>query len=155
MAVNTGTGVGSLQLKLVDDDSIKDVTAGNPLGGTGIGNGNFAGPSYTIDHVAPTLLSIALASPNPTNAATVAFTVTFSEPVTGVDATDFTAGVSGLTGTFTPVVAGSGAVYTVTLPTGAGDGTLSLNVVNDGSIADLAGNVLTGGAAGQPVLHHR
>ncbi|HSF70842.1 MAG TPA: choice-of-anchor Q domain-containing protein, partial [Methylotenera sp.] len=37
----------------------------------------------------PTVSSIAPATPNPTNAATVNYTVTFSENVTGVDATDF------------------------------------------------------------------
>ena len=121
------------------------------LGGPGAHDGNFlTGQSYTIDHAAPTVASIALASPNPTNASTVAFTVTFSESVTGVAAADFTAGVSGLTGTFAPVVVGSGAVYTVTLPTGAGSGTLWLNVVNDGTIADLVGNVLSGAPPASP-----
>ena len=150
VAVNTGAGAGSLQLSLVDNDSIKDASSGNPLGGAGIGNGDFTGPAYTIDRIAPTLTSITLASPTPTNADTVAFTVTFSEAVTGVDATDFTAGVSGLTGTFTPVVTGSGAVYTVTLPTGAGYGSLWLNVGNDGTIADLVGNVWTDAPPASP-----
>ena len=99
---------------------------------------------------APTLVSIALASANPTNAATVAFTVTFSEDVTGVDSSDFTAGASGLTGSFSPVVTGSGSVYTVTLNTGAGNGTLWLNMANNGSIDDLAGNALTGAVSASP-----
>jgi hypothetical protein len=46
--VNTGTGSGTLRLDLVDDDSIKDLDD-NPLGGTGVQNGNFSlGETYTI-----------------------------------------------------------------------------------------------------------
>ena len=41
-------GSGTLGLNLVDNDSILDASA-NPLGGTGAGNGNFTGESYTID----------------------------------------------------------------------------------------------------------
>ena len=43
----TWSGVGTLALALVDDDSITD-QAGNPLGGEGAGNGNTNGP--TFDH---------------------------------------------------------------------------------------------------------
>ena len=44
---NTGTGSsGTVQLKLVDNDSI--VSGATPLGGAGAGNGNFSGQSYTI-----------------------------------------------------------------------------------------------------------
>ena len=48
MTANTGTGNGTLGLNLVDNDTILDTSA-NPLGGTGSGNGNFTGQSYTID----------------------------------------------------------------------------------------------------------
>jgi hypothetical protein len=44
-------------------------------------------------------------------------------------------------------VSGSGAVYTVTASTGSGSGTLRLDLVDDDSIADTAGNRL-GGAGG-------
>jgi cyclophilin family peptidyl-prolyl cis-trans isomerase len=47
VVVNTGTGSGTLQLELADNDTIID-TLSNPLGGTGTGNGNFFGPVYTI-----------------------------------------------------------------------------------------------------------
>ena len=42
VTVNTGSGSGTLRLDVTDDDSIVDM-AGNPLGGTGTGNGNFTG----------------------------------------------------------------------------------------------------------------
>jgi hypothetical protein len=48
VAVNTGSGSGTIQLEVIDDDSIRD--ANNfPLGGDGLGNGNYAaGQTYTI-----------------------------------------------------------------------------------------------------------
>ena len=107
------------------------------------------GTSFTTtDTIPPTVLSITRASANPTSAATVDFTVTFSEAVTGVDATDFIITQSGLTGSSVSNVSGSGAVYTVTANTGSGSGTLRLDVVDDDSIKDLAGNPLGGSGAG-------
>ena len=48
VTVNTGSGNGTLRLDVVDDDSIKDV-ANNPLGGVGVGNGNYtSGEIYNI-----------------------------------------------------------------------------------------------------------
>jgi hypothetical protein len=48
VTVSTGSGDGTIQLRVVDDDTIKD-TANNPLGGVGTGNGNYAsGETYTI-----------------------------------------------------------------------------------------------------------
>jgi hypothetical protein len=48
VAVNTGTGNGTIRLDLVDNDSIRD-SGNHPLGGTGAGNGSFtAGGVYTV-----------------------------------------------------------------------------------------------------------
>lgn len=44
---NTGTGTGTLGLNLVDDDTIVNASL-TPLGGSGAGNGNFAGQVYSI-----------------------------------------------------------------------------------------------------------
>ena len=113
--VTANTGVdGTLGLNLVDNDSIVD-GAGNKLGGTGAGNGNFIGQVYTVDKSAPTVSSIVRANANPTNASSVDFTVTFSESVSGVNAGDFSV-ITGLGGT--PAVtavtpAGPTNVYTV------------------------------------------
>ncbi len=87
--------------------------------------------------------SINRADASPTNAGTVHWTVTFSEPVTGVDATDFALVRSGVTGGSITTVTGTGP-YTVTATTGSGDGTLGLNLVDDDSIVDGAGNPLGG-----------
>jgi hypothetical protein len=62
VTVNTGNGSGTLRLDLNDDDSIID-SAGAPLGGAGIGNGNFvAGESFTIDRNTPVIQSVAFSS---------------------------------------------------------------------------------------------
>src|SRR5205823_14979507 len=99
VTVGSYSGNGTLRLDVADNDSIID-GSNNPLGGPGVGTGNFTtGQSYTIDSTPPTVSSIVRAGSDPTNAASVQYTVTFSEAVTGVDATDFaltaTAGLVG------------------------------------------------------------
>lgn len=88
----------------------------------------------------PKVVSIVRADANPSNAASVNYTVTFSEAVTGVDIaapfSDFGLVVSsGITGasiaSVTPV---SETIYTVTVNTGAGNGTIRLNLMDDDSI---------------------
>ena len=144
---STGTGNGTLGLNLVDDDTIKDA-AGNKLGGTGILNGNFTGQVYTIDKTAPTVSSINRSATSPTNASSIQFAVTFSESVTGVDPTDFSLAATGVSGASITSVAGSGSSYTVSVDTGTGGGTLGLNLVDNDSVQDGAGNPLGGAGAG-------
>jgi hypothetical protein len=97
---------------------------------------------------APTVSSISRANANPTNAANVGFTVTFSEIVTGVDVSDFALNTVGIAGVSISRVSGSGAVYTVTVNTGIGDGTLRLDVVDDDSIVDAFNHPLGGSGLG-------
>jgi hypothetical protein len=93
----------------------------------------------------PTVISIVPADANPTNLATVHYTVTFSESVTGVDTSDFTLLPSGgISGAAVTDVTGSGSSYTVTVDTGSGDGTLALQLLNDGTIKDSANLGLSG-----------
>ena len=80
-----------------------------------------------------------------TSDSSVTYTVTFNEPVTGVDATDFTLALSGVAATTPVVVSGSGAVYSITINAISGTGTLQLSLVDDGSIKDAAGNSLQAG----------
>jgi len=143
------SGAGELRLDLIDNDSILDAF-GNPLGGSGSGNGDYmAGSTCIIDRVAPIIQSIECANANPTNAASVDFTVTFSEPVANVDSTDFLLTKTVSEGTVTNVV-GSNAVYTVTVTGYSGDGTLQLDLTDNNSIVDLVG---TGNLLGGPELH--
>ncbi|MCC6796743.1 MAG: hypothetical protein IT366_16615 [Candidatus Hydrogenedentes bacterium] len=149
VAVNTGSGSGTIRLDVVDDDSIRD-QVNNRLGGTGNGNGNFnTGQFYTIDRIAPTVSSINRTGGNPSGAATIQFTATFSEAVTGVDTSDFTLNTSGVTGaSVASVTQVTQSTYTVTVNTGSGSGTIRLNLTDDDSIRDLATNRLGGTGAG-------
>ncbi len=101
---------------------------------------------YTTDTTPPTVMSMALASANPTNGAgSLSWIVTFTEPVTGVDAADFALVQSGgVSGAGITSVTGSGAVWTVTASAGSGTGSLGLNLVDNDTILDLAGNKLGG-----------
>jgi hypothetical protein len=94
----------------------------------------------------PEVVSSVRADADPTSAQSVNFTVTFSAPVFGVDTTDFTLTMTGgINGASVSAVGGGSITYTVTVDTGSGDGTLRLDVLNDGSITDASGNALSGG----------
>lgn len=124
--------------------------------GTGIANGvgnaiagGAMGGATTIDHTAPSIVSIAPSTAGPTNATTLTQTVTFSEAVTGVDVTDFTLAATGTVAATVSSVTGSGMTYTVTLNGISGDGTIRLNLNGSGTgIADAAGNAVAGGSTG-------
>jgi hypothetical protein len=102
--------------------------------------------TWLVDTAPPSVLSSVRADANPTSKRNVKFTVTFSEPVTGVDTTDFTLTKTGaITGYSVTNVTNAGAVYTITVNTGTGNGTLRLDVLSDGSILDAANNPLAAG----------
>lgn len=148
VTVNSGTGDGTLRLDVTDDDSITDIV-GNSLGGPGVGSGNFGdGQVYAFDRSPPTVLSIVRADDNPTDAAAVTFTVTFSESVTDVDVSDFALTLSGLPGATVIDVIGSGDTRSVIASTGLGDGTVRLDVADNDSILDAYGNRLGGTGVG-------
>src|SRR5436190_22984726 len=148
VVLSTGTGSGTIRLDLIDNDTIIDA-GGNTLGGTGAGNGNFTTAlAYTIDRAVPVVTSIARTSAVTTTDATVNFAVTFSEPVTGVGADDFALTASGVSGAAIAGTSGPGATYTVTVNTGVGTGSVRLDLIDNNSIIDAAGNALAGVAAG-------
>ena len=142
VTVNGIHGSGAVQLELVDNDSI--TASGMPHGGAGTGNGSFFGQTYTILQAFPTVMSINRANPagSLANTTSVSYTVTFSEPVTGVDSSDFALALSGVTATTPVAVSGSGTSYTVTISGISGFGTLGLNLIDNGTIHDAAGNPL-------------
>jgi hypothetical protein len=149
VTINAGAGDGTLRLDLLDNDSIVDAQQ-FPLGGPGAGNGGFTnGEVYTLDRTAPRTTDSLLADPSPTIADSVRFAVNFSEPVTGVDGSDFVPAVTGsISGAAITAINGSGSSYMVTVGTGAGDGTIRLNLVDNDSIVDMAGLPLGGLGAG-------
>ena len=92
------------------------------------------------------------ADSDPTSAASVKFSVTFSEPVTGVNTaapfSDFALYTNAVTGAAITGVSGSGATYIATVKTGSGTGTVRLDVVDDDSIKDGNDRPLGGPGAG-------
>ena len=153
VTVNTGSGNGTLRLDLIDDDTIYDWDSPPPLGGTGIGNGNFTtGEAYTIDKNLPSVPSVTSslrADANPTDAASVNFTVIFSEAVSGVDPGDFMIATTGnISDTIINDLSGSANTYTVTVVTGSGSGTLRLDLVDNDSILNSVNQPLGGLGAG-------
>ncbi|MBI5352065.1 MAG: ExeM/NucH family extracellular endonuclease [Chloroflexi bacterium] len=145
VAAPTDTGFGTLHLDLDDDDTIVDASL-TPLGGVGLENGDFiSSATYTVDRMPPTVTSILRASPNPTSAATVSFTVTFTESVTGVDKNDFRVSISdSIVGASVLSVTGSSTTRTVTIKTGTGTGTIRLDLIDNDTIRDARGNPLGG-----------
>jgi hypothetical protein len=137
VTANTGPGEGLLGLDLSDTSGIIDGAA-NPL------TGPFSGDAYTIDRTAPVVSSIVVADANPTNAASVSWTVTFDEPVTGVGASNFSLSGSAAAGASITGVSGSDTAWTVTATTGPGDGPLGLDLSDPSGIQDLAGNAASG-----------
>jgi hypothetical protein len=85
-----------------------------------------------VDHTAPSLISLAAMTPDPTGAHTIPFGLIFKEPVTGLSANDFT--VDGTSGGWTvDSVTGKASTYTVTVVADEGgggpvDGTVSLTL---------------------------
>jgi hypothetical protein len=101
-----------------------------------------------LDLAPPAVLSSLRADPSPTNASSVHFTVTFSEPVSGVNSSDFYLTTTGVSGATITGVSGSGANYTVTVNTGSGSGTIRLDIVDNDSIVDGSLNRLGGTGTG-------
>ena len=114
--------------------------------------------NYSISYVAgtltvtsaavPTVSSIVRADANPTSAAVVHWTVTFSTSVTGVDSSDFGLAGTGTSGaSITSVSADSGTTRTVTATTGV-TGTLTLNLEDNDTISDGSSTRLGGAGTG-------
>ncbi|MBI5351845.1 MAG: hypothetical protein HZB50_04330 [Chloroflexi bacterium] len=133
----TSTAAGTMRLDLIVNRTIKDAAL-NPL------TTSFkTGFPYAVDK-SPVVLSINRSSSNPTVAATVKFTVKFSEAVTGVTVDDFKEMTDLLAGTSVVSVTGSGTTWVVIVNTGTGSGTLRLDLIDNNSIFDVTGHPLGG-----------
>ncbi len=100
-----------------------------------------------------TVVSVTRADTNPTSAASVHFTVTFSEAVTGVNTADFSLTKTGtISSASVTGVTGGPTAYIFTVNTGTGNGTIRLDLNASGTgIQDLAGNPIIGGFTGGQV----
>jgi hypothetical protein len=108
------------------------VTASNAIG---TGPASVASNSITPDGTAPTA---SLSGPGAvTNTSTLSYTITFSEAISGLSATDF--GTSGTaSGCTVGTPSGAGGSYSVALA-GCSDGTVTLTLLTN-AVADLAAN---------------
>ncbi|OWK35245.1 beta strand repeat-containing protein [Fimbriiglobus ruber] len=101
-----------------------------------------AAGTVTIDS-APVVTSIAPAGANPTAATNVAFSVTFSEPISGLTASNFSLSGTATSGASvgTPTTTDGGQIWSVPVTTGP-EGTLELDLSNPAGISDAVGNKL-------------
>ncbi len=103
--------------------------------------------AYEFDSY-PIVLSIKTIDPNPTSASQVRFAVTFNEPITGVDSSDFDLTTTGsILSASVFAVNGSDDVYSIRIQTGTGTGTIRLDVIDDDTIMDSTSNPLGGAGA--------
>lgn len=105
--------------------------------------------SFTIEpfYPSPYVVSINRASAdNPGNGVSVDFTVTFSQSVTGVDASDFIITTTGtVANTSITNVNGSGTTWTVTINSGdTPPGTIRLDLIDDDTIQNVQLSFLGG-----------
>ncbi len=133
VTASTGTGSGTLGLNMVNTTGTTPSVTGLP----------FTGEVYTI---LPAVTAITRADADPTGAASVSWTVTFSSSVSGVSSGNFALANAGLSGTpAITSVTGSGTTWTVTASTGSGSGTLGLNMTGSGGVTPgVAGLPFTG-----------
>ncbi|WP_313386656.1 MBG domain-containing protein, partial [Chishuiella sp.] len=105
-----------------------------------------ANKNIVIDGVRPVVVSIKRLNDSPTNAANVSFEVTFSEPVSGVDISDFTLTTIGsASGNIASVIAVDDK-YTVVVNSISGQGEIRLDLKPSGTgIMDAAENLITNG----------
>ncbi|WP_194271047.1 Ig-like domain-containing protein, partial [Comamonas testosteroni] len=145
---NDADGISVASSLDLNGGSVKDA-AGNDLNLTLNSVGSTA--EVVVDTVAPSVTSIVRAGGSPSNRGSVSYTVTFSEDVSGVDASDFDVTFGGtVTGTLASVTQVNGHTYTVVIDnlSGAGNVTLSLNGSGTG-IVDAVDNAVTGGLTGE------
>jgi predicted extracellular nuclease len=131
----SGTGAGTVRLDIPATATLTDA-AGNNVSGLPYTGGQ----AYDVDRIAPTIVSVVRADPNPTNAASVDYSVTISESVTGVGLSDFVLGDGSISDASITGVSGSNTTYTVSVNTGTGNGTIRLDVPPSATFTDAVGN---------------
>jgi hypothetical protein len=142
-----GTGASTdpqTNIVIIDssDQASASVSANNTAGSYTV-SASTSGSADTVDFSLTNLtevVSITRADSSPTNAASVAFTVVFSDSVTGVNTGNFSLSTSGTSGNIDSVT-GSGDTWTVTVGNITGDGDLGLDMVNDTGVDPGVGNL--------------
>ena len=132
------SGEGSLGLNLATDHAVKDL-AGNTLATVEPADDEV----YTVDTLAPTLISINRVDSATTNADSVQFIAVFSETVTGLGVDDFELTGTAVSGASISSVTGTGNGFVITVVGVTGDGTLGVQLKSAATVNDIAGNALT------------
>ncbi|WP_313580840.1 MBG domain-containing protein, partial [Chishuiella sp.] len=105
-----------------------------------------ANKNIVIDGVRPVVVSIKRLNDSPTNAANVSFEVTFSEPVSGVDISDFTLTTIGSASGNIASVTAVDDKYTLVVNSISGQGEIRLDLKPSGTeIMDVAENLIVNG----------
>ncbi len=126
-----------------------DLSPVNAVNGDGTDIGAFELQTEPV--APPTVVSIVRASANPAAPSTVvSYTVTFSSAVVGnsVFTADFVITATGTANASIVDINGVGTTYTVTLSLTSGQGTVRLDLIDDGSIVTSSGVPLGGAGAG-------
>ena len=136
--LTNGTGLFNATLETAALQSVIATDAANSVSGAATADVILPGASPFVESINRTTP----AGPS-TSASNVAYTVTFSKPVVGVNASNFALALTGtVSATLGSVTAVSDSVYTVIVNGITGSGTVGLNLANNGGIHDLAGNDL-------------
>ena len=131
---SSGSSEGTVTLSLAAN-AVTDTSAN-----TGPATVQAASSSVAIDRTAPTISSFAPTTASPTNATSLSYSVTFSESVTGLTASDLALGGTSTGWTIgTPTGSGAGP-YTIPVTASAPtDGTVILTLTT-GAVIDASGN---------------
>ncbi|MCU1717249.1 DUF4347 domain-containing protein [Pseudomonas sp. 5P_3.1_Bac2] len=144
---NASGGIGLGGTLDLDGATVRDA-AGNALNLALNTQGVASG--VVIDTVAPQVGDIVCVDLSPTNSASVRYTVTFDESVSGVDSADFSLAFSGsASGRIASVERVNAYTYRVVVDSLSGQGEVRLDLNTSATgITDAAGNPLVGGLAG-------
>ncbi|WP_343199985.1 fibronectin type III domain-containing protein, partial [Stenotrophomonas sp. MYb238] len=118
------------------------------LASPGAANSLGANKNLVIDGVAPSVSSIVVSGSPASTDTSMAFTVTFSEPVNNVSTDDFTLVGNGATGIIASVSASSGSSVNVNIASIMGSGTLKIDLNSSTNIVDNAGNSIPSYSSG-------
>lgn len=111
--------------------------------------GASGGYTLILETTNPRVEQIQRTSTNPAIAGTsVTFGIFFTSSVTGVDANDFVLTTTGVTGASITNVNGTGTVYSVTVNSGTGAGTIRLDLIDNDTIVNSSGVPLGGPGLG-------
>ena len=101
-----------------------------------------------VDNKPPSVSSIVVSGSPSSADSSMAFTVTFDEPVANVSTDDFTLVGAGATGTIASVSASNGSSVNVNIAGISGSGTIKLNLNGSTNIVDGAGNAIPSYSSG-------